>query len=61
LDGYSIIKFKPEHYGGYFEVYNPHTFDDVYRSPTLTGIIDFILTFDPSLIYSPTLHPELFL
>jgi hypothetical protein len=61
LDGYSIIKFIPEHYGGYFEVYNPQTFDDVYRSPTLTGIIDFILTFDPSLIYSPTLHPELFL
>lgn len=61
IDDYSIIKFVSEHYSGNWEVYNPGKFDDVYRSPTLVGIIEFILTFDPGFLYSPTAHPELFI
>ena len=61
LNHISIVKFPPEYYNGDWEVFHPDLFEDVYRSPTLTGILDFILSIHPELLYSKVNHPELFL
>lgn len=61
LDSYSIIKFIPDYYDGHYEVYNPKTLEDIYRAPTLADIVDYLISIDPSLLYSPILSPERFL
>lgn len=58
---YSIIKFKPAFYNGNYEAYNPEVMGDIYRNPTLAGIIDYIISIDPAILYSPISHPEYFL
>lgn len=61
LDRISIVKFSPNYYDGDWECFYPDLFEDVYRSSTLTGILDFLLSLHPGLLYSKTNHPELFL
>lgn len=57
----SIVKFPPEYYSGDWECFSPGLFEDVYRFPTLTGILDFLLSAHPALLYSKANHPELFI
>lgn len=61
LNHISIVKFPPEYYSGFWECFCPYLFEDVYSSPTLTGIIDFLLSAHPALLYSKANHPELFI
>ena len=60
LNLYSIVKWTPAYYSGQFEVYHA-SWDDPFWAPTLLEIFQHIASLDPSVFYSPSTHPELFL
>ena len=60
IGDYSIIKWKPSYYNGFFEVFHPD-WDDPFWAPTLLAVFQHLASLDPSLFYSPTLSPEHFL
>ena len=60
LGTYSIIRWTPTYYSGQFEVYHA-SWDDPFWAPTLLEIFQHIASLDPSVFYSPSTHPELFI
>lgn len=60
LGDYSILKWDPNYYRGFFEVFH-QSWDEPFFTSTLLEVFQHLASLDPSLFYSPTLSPERFL